>query len=370
MFVYRVDETISLRLIEDQDADDLFTLVQANREHLRQGVRWVEHIHSLRDMRTAIQRARKRLATDRGWEAVIRVQGQTVGMIRLSRREPLDEIGEIGYWLARPFTGRGIMTRSVAAMTSFGFATLGLQKIIICCEPENHRSAGIPRRLGFRVEGMKRHESLSSGRPVDLDVYAAYTDDWSHPPRKPAFAFPVDRCTQLRLLEQRHTADYHKLVNSSRAYLGRWENWVDTTQNYRDALSFVQTFLRRYADDQGYSVGIWTRPQAEADFQMAGNIGCFADFGGVVELGYWLAEHFTGSGLMTRSLKALIRHLFLVEKRQRILIRAAAQNTRSRALAERLGFHLDTVRANDHWLRGEFVDQAYYSLYAADWKES
>ncbi|GHO54264.1 MULTISPECIES: GNAT family N-acetyltransferase [Ktedonobacter] len=64
---------------------------------------------------------------------------------------------EIGYWLRASATGKGYMTEAVRLMVDYLFDVLQAQRIMIRCEEQNHRSAAVPRRLGFVYEGTMRH---------------------------------------------------------------------------------------------------------------------------------------------------------------------------------------------------------------------
>ncbi len=81
---------------------------------------------------------------------------------------------EIGYWLRSHCTGKGYMTEAVQRITTLCFETLGARRVEIHCDANNHRSAAIPRRLGFKLEGVlrnqRRHEV--SGELVDLMIFA------------------------------------------------------------------------------------------------------------------------------------------------------------------------------------------------------
>ncbi|MCL4836542.1 MAG: GNAT family N-acetyltransferase [Thermoanaerobaculia bacterium] len=60
---------------------------------------------------------------------------------------------ELGYWVGRPFWGRGFASAGAGEVVRWGFATLGLARITSHCLARNTASARVLRRLGFRETG-------------------------------------------------------------------------------------------------------------------------------------------------------------------------------------------------------------------------
>ncbi|MFD1825824.1 GNAT family N-acetyltransferase [Mumia zhuanghuii] len=56
---------------------------------------------------------------------------------------------QIGYWIARPYAGRGITTTAVAMAADHCFEALGLHRVEIAIRPENRSSLRIVEKLGF-----------------------------------------------------------------------------------------------------------------------------------------------------------------------------------------------------------------------------
>jgi hypothetical protein len=77
-------------------------------------------------------------------------------------------------------------------------------------------------------------------------------------------------------------------------------------------------------------------------------------------LSYWLDAAHQGRGLMTAACGAVITHSFHTWQLNRITIECATDNTRSRALAERLGFKLEGIVRQIEWLQDHFADHALY----------
>jgi [ribosomal protein S5]-alanine N-acetyltransferase len=63
------------------------------------------------------------------------------------------ERAEMGYWLAEPFWGQGIMTEAAQAMLDFGFRQLELHKIFATHFIDNPGSGKVLRNIGMIKEG-------------------------------------------------------------------------------------------------------------------------------------------------------------------------------------------------------------------------
>ncbi|GAA1568898.1 hypothetical protein GCM10009678_59610 [Actinomadura kijaniata] len=65
-----------------------------------------------------------------------------------------DEPGtrEIGYWVRAGHTRRGLATAAAGALTAGAFALPGVERTEIRCDEANTASAGVPRKLGYRLD--------------------------------------------------------------------------------------------------------------------------------------------------------------------------------------------------------------------------
>jgi [ribosomal protein S5]-alanine N-acetyltransferase len=79
---------------------------------------------------------------------------------------------EVGYWLARPFWGRGLMTRVVAAMVRRAWDELGLVRLQAEVFAHNRASMRVLEKNGFVREGVLRKHVLKDGRFIDAVLYA------------------------------------------------------------------------------------------------------------------------------------------------------------------------------------------------------
>jgi ribosomal-protein-serine acetyltransferase len=178
------------------------------------------------------------------------------------------------------------------------------------------------------------------------------------------FKYDLGDGADLRFLELRHAPALYDFVVANRAYLGAWLGWANTMNGVEDAQSFIRRGITRYAEDGLPWLGIWQ------DNRMVGGTLFFPLEARIraTEIGYWLAEGATGRGLMTRALTAILGYAFEDLHINRMTLQAEVSNTRSRALAERLGFTFEGVRRHG-WINGDqLVDLAMYSMLSADWQ--
>jgi len=178
MFSYRVNDYLELRLLQLADTDELFALTDTHRNYLRVWMPWLDSVQSPADTRSFILSSLQQLADNNGPVTAICENGNIAGIIGFNRSDHANRIGTIGYWLAESYTGRGLMTAACRALISYGFQSLGLNRIVIAAATENHRSRAIPERLGFVHEGTLRDGEWLYDHYVDLEVYGYLHRDW------------------------------------------------------------------------------------------------------------------------------------------------------------------------------------------------
>jgi RimJ/RimL family protein N-acetyltransferase len=81
---------------------------------------------------------------------------------------------ELGYWLAEPFWGRGLMTEAGAAALRWYFSTTDAQSIASGAHEDNPASLRVQHKLGFEVVGSEVRHSVSRGTDI-LHVVTSLT---------------------------------------------------------------------------------------------------------------------------------------------------------------------------------------------------
>lgn len=73
---------------------------------------------------------------------------------------------------------------------------------------------------------------------------------------------------------------------------------------------------------------------------------------------------------MTSACRAMVNIAFEEYGLNRVEIRAAADNRKSRAIPERLGFQKEGVSRQTEWIYDHFVDHVVYGMLADEWSEA
>lgn len=117
------------------------------------------------------------LENDRFRNWVIRNQdGELIGSIGLMQLDR-EQKAEIGYWLAKPYWGRGLMTQCAAALCRFGFSEYDLKRIFAMIYAPNLRSASVLTKVGFTEEGTLRRHHIRDGEAMDVRVFGLLPDE-------------------------------------------------------------------------------------------------------------------------------------------------------------------------------------------------
>ncbi len=169
----------------------------------------------------------------------------------------------------------------------------------------------------------------------------------------------------LRPLVAADAAELHRLVTANRAHLDRWLRWSSGIQAPADAAALIATFEEKQRAGDGFHLGL------RVDGALAGGCICWYIHrqNRNAEVGYWLDAGQTGRGLATRMAAAVVGHLFRVERLHRVEMLCAVENAASRAIPERLGFRLEGIRRDSHWITTRFLDHAVYGLHEAEWRD-
>jgi ribosomal-protein-serine acetyltransferase len=178
MFYCTVNDQTELRLIGRQHSEELFKLVDTNREYLRRWHPWVDVLRTTPEVEKTITGWQQQDAINRGFHACIWFKGRFCGMINHQHVDWPNRWTALSYWLDASHQGQGIMTSCCRTMIAHGFKDWDLNRITIECATPNTRSRAIPERLGFKFEGIVRGIEWLHGHFVDHAMYGLLRSDY------------------------------------------------------------------------------------------------------------------------------------------------------------------------------------------------
>lgn len=246
---------------------------------------------------------------------------------------------ELGFWTAPHARGQGLTAEAVAATCRWGFAGLGLSRVLWQAEVGNTGSRAVAESCGFTVEGTLRQGlPTRGGGRCDSWTGALLAADEVRDRR--AFG---GRWTDLPgdglVLRQWRDDDVDALVAGlSDAESARWLD-VPVPYTPDDARAFLVSTQRRWADGEVARLAVDVGGVARGLV-----VGVPAPHDpAVVEVGWWVVPDARGSGLAVRAVEALVPWLAGLGA-LRLEAGVDVANTASQRVAEHAGFQREGVR--------------------------
>lgn len=88
---------------------------------------------------------------------------------------------DVGYWLGKPYWGRGLMAEAAAALVRFDFEHLDMAKVEADVFTHNTRGIRLVEKLGFRREAHHRRAVLKRGEWIDEYIYGILPGELTTP---------------------------------------------------------------------------------------------------------------------------------------------------------------------------------------------
>jgi len=177
-FTYKIDDDLTLRLIEPDQAGELFALVDTNRDALLPWMRWVNEVTDAEVLRGMIGQWVEQTVETGCMSLGIELDGELVGVVFHIRPDMVNKQVEVGYWLAESARGRGAASRAVRAMLDITFRDLGFNRVNVRVAPQNKASLALAQRLGLTREGVTRQAWLVGEIYFDAVEFGVLAGEW------------------------------------------------------------------------------------------------------------------------------------------------------------------------------------------------
>lgn len=102
----------------------------------------------------------------------IDVKGKAIGAIGIHPQLGIQcKNAELGYWIGQSFWGKGIMTKAISEVVTYGFKTFDINRIFARPFGTNIGSQKALEKVGFLLEARFKHTFFKNGDYLDELVY-------------------------------------------------------------------------------------------------------------------------------------------------------------------------------------------------------
>ncbi len=151
---------VTLRRYREADVDAVFQAVTESLDHLRPWMPWAA-AYSRQSAAEFLARAAQDWENGTEYGYAITTGGALAGGCSLMARIGPGGL-EIGYWVHRAYTRRGLATEAAATLVQQAFRLPGIERVEIVHDELNAASGGVPRKLGFTEAGRRALDQPSS----------------------------------------------------------------------------------------------------------------------------------------------------------------------------------------------------------------
>jgi len=174
----RLDDDIELRLPREEDAKEVFDLIDRERDRFEPWMEWVHSFHTVENELEFIRTRLAQMAVGSAIQFFVWHEGRIAGSTGADVIDRENEAAEIGYMVFREFEGTGLAYRSVIALITHLIEVEHIHRIVAKVMPANKRSNDLVRRLGFTYEGVQRETYKLQGRFENLGVHTMLANEW------------------------------------------------------------------------------------------------------------------------------------------------------------------------------------------------
>ena len=173
-----VQEGLDLHIVGNIDAAELFSVIDSNRDYLRQWLPWLDATNSIDDEIAFISNSLEEYEKREGVFYTILLNKRIIGTISLNWIDWGNRAAGVGYWLSEDQTGNGYVTKSCIRLMEHCFDDLSLHRFVLEAAVDNIPSCEIADRIGMRLEGVTKDREWLYDHYVDAKLYAITKPEW------------------------------------------------------------------------------------------------------------------------------------------------------------------------------------------------
>jgi RimJ/RimL family protein N-acetyltransferase len=172
---------VFLRPYRPGEEEEVYAAILESLEALSERMPWCHPGYSIEETRAWIEHCG--VARARGSEFHFVIEdgdGAFLGTCGLNQLRPEHRVANLGYWVRKSATKRGVATAAVRRLADFAFRETELVRLEIVVALDNHASLRVAEKAGAIAEGIAHQRLRLQGRSHDAMVFAIV-----RPPARP-----------------------------------------------------------------------------------------------------------------------------------------------------------------------------------------
>lgn len=166
-------DDVLLRPHRPDDAEEIYAAVLESFETLSEWMPWCHPGYSIEETRAWIEHCGIARARGSEFHFVIEdASGAFLGTCGLNQLRAEHQMANLGYWVRKSASGRGVATRAVRRLAEFAFRETELVRLEIVVALANFASLRVAEKSGAIREGIANQRLRLRGRSQDAVVFA------------------------------------------------------------------------------------------------------------------------------------------------------------------------------------------------------
>lgn len=169
-----VDGNLILRRWRSEDGEQSYKAAMTNIDELIEWMTWASEDYNLQSAQDFMTFSQSCWENGTSFDYAAVLDGEVCGSFSLMKAE--HGVGaDIGYWLAKPATGKGVATRSTTLLLKAAFDA-NFEAVQIMHDVRNVKSEAIPKRLGFTYK--ETNVGIIKGQEFDRKLWQLTREEY------------------------------------------------------------------------------------------------------------------------------------------------------------------------------------------------
>lgn len=175
---------------------------------------------------------------------------------------------------------------------------------------------------------------------------------------------PINEHIFLRTIDLSDAPILFYTITENRNHLRKWVQWIDFIKSENDTKNLIEEGHFEMKKQKSLRMGIFEGQKMKGYIEMQDWDHTLKK----VRVGYWLTKEAQGKGLMYKASTIFIDYLFKNLELNKIELVHLPENSRSAALAKKLGFKIEGILRDNIITNGAFKDLIVQGLLKSEFK--